>query len=61
MWVSVVVCLGMHVAKLYLMHGYSTEDFMFAWERHKADLGVPITVYTDKGIQLVRASQVIGK
>ena len=48
-----VVCLGTHAAKLYLMWGYSTEDFMFVWERHKSDWGIPITVYTDKGMQLV--------
>jgi len=49
-WVAVVVCLGTHTAKLYLMWGYSPEDFMFMWECHKSDWGVPITVYTDKGM-----------
>ena len=53
MWVAVVVSLGMHVAKLYLMCGYSTEYFMFVWVCHKADWGVPLTVYMDKGTQLV--------
>jgi len=59
MWVAVVVCLGTYAAKLYLMWGYSTEYFMFTWEHHKSDWGIPITVCTDKGMQLVQASQVI--
>ena len=53
MWGVVVVCKGTHVVKLYLARGYSTEDFMFAWTLHTADWGIPLTIYMDKGTQLV--------
>ena len=57
MWGVVLVCLDMHAAKLYLVRGYSTEYLTFAQTWHTADWGVPLTVYTDKGMQLVQVGQ----
>ena len=59
MWAVVVVCQGTHAVKLYLVRGYSTEDFLLAWAWHTSDWGVPLTVYTDNGTQLVSAGQKI--
>ena len=39
MWGMVVVCLGTHAVKLYLVQGYSTEDFLLAWIANHRTMG----------------------
>ena len=57
MWVSVYVCLNTKAVKLYLIPGYSAEDFLFGWEQHISDCGKPSTVYSDVGTNIVSAAK----
>jgi len=56
-WVVVIVCLNTKAVKLYLACGYATKDFLLAWEQHVSDCGNPLTVHSDRGSQLSRASK----
>ena len=57
----VVICSRTHAVKLYLVQGYSTEDFLLAWTHHTLNWRVPLTVYTDKGTQLGRKEVMTGR
>ena len=57
MWVAVYVCLQTKAVKLYLLPGYSAEDFLLGWEQHIYDCGKPATVHSDAGTNLVSASK----
>ena len=56
-WVILFVCLNTKALKLYVAGGYSTEDFMLAWNSFEADHGEPLTCHSDRGSQLVCAAK----
>ena len=56
-WVVLFVCLSTKALKLYVAGGYSTEDFMLAWNSFVADHGEPLTCHSDRGSQLVCAAK----
>ena len=55
-WCLVVVCSVVKAVSLWLMGGYSTEDFMVAFGNHCAIYGVPSLVVSDRGTQLRAAA-----
>ena len=57
LWVILFVCLNTKALKLYLAGGYSTQDFLLAWDAFVADQGEPITCHSDRGSQLVSAAK----
>ena len=56
-WVVLFVCLSTKALKLYIAGGYSTEDFLLAWDSFVADNGEPSTCHSDRGSQLVAAAK----
>lgn len=54
-WVVVFICLNVKAIKMYIAPGYSTEDFMIAYESHVSENGIPAFVYSDRGSQLTAA------
>ena len=56
-WNVVFVCLNTKAVKMYLAPGYSTQDFLIAYDNHISDHGKPNTVHSDKGSQLVAAGK----
>ena len=57
MWICVYVCLNTKAVKLYLVPGYSAEDFLLGWDQHINDCGKPATVYSDAGSNLASAAK----
>ena len=57
LWVILFVCLNTKTLKLYLAGGYSTQDFLLAWDAFVADQGEPLTCHSDRGSQLVSAAK----
>ena len=55
-WALLAVCLNTRALRIYLVPGYSTEDFLVAWAELEADCGIPRRVHSDRGSQLVSAS-----
>ena len=55
-WAVLVMCLNTRALKIYMAPGYSTGDFMVAWEEFEADCGVPRKVHSDRGSQLISAA-----
>ena len=58
-WVVIFVCLNTKAVTMYLAPGYSTDDFMLAYNSHTSDHGLPNKVHSDKGSQLVAAGKEI--
>ena len=56
-WVILFLCLSTKALKLYVAGGYSTEDFLLAWDAFVADHGDPLTCHSDRGSQLVAAAK----
>ena len=56
-WVVLFVCLSTKALKLYVAGGYSTGDFLLAWDAFVADHGDPLTCHSDQGSQLVSAAK----
>ena len=56
-WVVLFVCLSTKALKLYVAGGYSTEDFLLAWDTFVADHGDPSTCHSDRGSQLLAAAK----
>ena len=56
-WVILFVCLSTKALKLYVAGGYSTADFLLAWDCYVADHGEPLTCHSDRGSQLVSAAK----
>ena len=54
-WNVIIVCLNTKAVTMYLAPGYATDDFMIAYNSHTSDHGLPNTVHSDKGSQLVAA------
>ena len=55
-WAVLVMCLNTRALKIYMAPGYSTEDFMVAWEEFESDCGIPRKVHSDRGTQLISAA-----
>ena len=58
-WAVLAVCLNTRAIKIYMAPGYSTADFLLAWEELESDCGIPRRVHSDRGTQLVSASGAI--
>ena len=56
-WVILFVCLSTKALKLYVAGGYSTGDFLLAWDAFVADHGDPLTCHSDRGSQLISAAK----
>jgi transposase InsO family protein len=56
-WVSIFLCLNTKAVSMELAPGYSTDDFMLAYETHCNCRGIPSFVYSDRGSQLVAAQK----
>ena len=56
-WAVLVLCLNTSALKIYLVPGYSTQDFMVAWVEFESDCGIPKKVHSDRGSQLVSAAE----
>ena len=56
-WNVIFVCLNTKAVTMYLAPGYSTPDFLLAYDSHVADHGRPSTVHSDRGSQLVAAGK----
>ena len=56
-WNVIFVCLNTKAVTMHLAPGYSTEDFLIAYDSHVYDRGTPTTVHSDKGSQLVAAGK----
>lgn len=51
------MCLSTKALKLYVAGGYSTKDFLLAWDCFVADHGEPMTCHSDRGSQLISAAK----
>ena len=56
-WNVITVCLNTKAVTMHLALGYSTADFLIAYDSHVYDRGVPANVHSDKGSQLVAAGK----
>ena len=56
-WNVIFVCLNTKAVTMYLAPGYSTDDFLLAYNSHISDHGLPSKVHSDKGSQLVAAEK----
>ena len=56
-WNVIIVCLNTKAVSMHLAPGYSTDDFFIAYDSHVYVRGVPATVHSDKGSQLVAAGK----
>ena len=45
-WALLAVCLNTRALRIYLLPGYSTEDFLVTWAELEADCGIPRRVHT---------------
>ena len=58
-WNVLFVCLNTKAVTMYLAPGYSTDDFLIAYDSHVSDHGKPGKVHSDRGSQLVAAEKVV--
>ena len=58
-WVVIFLCLNTKAVCMELAPGYSTEDFLCAYEIHTSQRGFPGTVHSDRGSQLIAANKEI--
>ena len=56
-WAGIYLCLNTHTIHIAIIRGYSTEDFLLAWDGYIADRGEPGTVHTDRGSQIVSTAK----
>ena len=56
-WITIFVCLNTKAVSMEIAPGYSTEDFLLAYETHHSSRGIPNFVYSDRGSQLVAAQK----
>ncbi len=56
-WNVIFVCLNTKAVTMYLAPGYSTSDFLLAYDSHVGDHGKPSNVHSDRGSQLVAAGK----
>ena len=58
-WVVIFLCLNSKSVSMELAPGYSTADFLCAYETHTSQRGPPGTVHSDRGSQLVAAKKAL--
>ena len=56
-WGLLALCLNVKAIKIYTVCGYSTAEFLLAYEQFTADHGHPATIHSDRGSQLVSAAK----
>ena len=56
-WGVLILCLNTKAVKLYVAAGYSTAEFMMAFEQFTSDHGKPAMVHSDRGSNLVSAAK----
>lgn len=56
-WNVLFVCLNTKAIAMYLAPGYSTNDFFVAYDSFISERGIPTTVHSDRGSQLVAAGK----
>ena len=56
-WGVLILCLNTKAVKLYLAAGYSTAEFLMAFEQFTSDHGKPAMVHSDRGSNLVCAAK----
>ena len=56
-WVVIFLCLNTKSVCMELSPGYSTADFLCAYDLHTSQHGAPGTVHSDRGSQLVAANK----
>ena len=54
-WVVLFVCLNVKAVSMELSPGYSTADFLLAYDAHVSQRGLPSYVHSDRGSQLISA------
>ena len=59
LWGLVIVCQNTRAIKMYATAGYSTDDFLTAYQRFTANHGNPLLVVTDAGSQLRKAGKLV--
>merc|ERR1711867_63181 len=55
-WGAVMACTSTKAVAAWAIRGYSTADFLLAWDSHVAIYGHPSVVITDRGSQIVAAA-----
>ena len=55
-WAAVMACTATKAVAAWVLKGYSTADFLLAWDSHVAIYGHPTLVVTDRGSQIVAAA-----
>ena len=58
-WGLIILCINTNskAVQLFVVCGYSTEEFMLAYEQFTSDEGHPVYVHSDWGSQLVSAAR----
>ena len=56
-WIVILLCLNTKAVSMELAPGYSTEDFLLAYNTHVSQRGIPLIVHSDRGSQLVAAKK----
>ena len=56
-WTVLFVCLNTKAIAMYIAPGYSTKDFFVAYDSFISERGIPTTVHSDRGSQLVAAGK----
>ena len=56
-WGVLIICLNTKAVKLYLAAGYSTAEFLMAYEQFTSDHGRPAMVHSDRGSNLHSAAK----
>ena len=59
LWGLVIICQNTRAVKMYATSGYSTDDFLTAYQRFTANHGNPSLVVSDAGSQLKKAGSII--
>ena len=58
-WVVIFLCLNTKAVSMELAPGYSTRNFLCAYNTYTSQPGSPVTVHSDRGSQLVAAKKEI--
>ena len=56
-WVVILLCLNTKAVSIELAPGYSTNDFLLAYQTFVSQRGSPLKVHSDRGSQLVAAKK----
>ena len=56
-WGVLILCLNTKAVKRYVPAGYSTAEFLMAFEQFTSDHGKPAMVHSDRGSNLVSTAK----